>query len=482
MVKTILVGPQGQPGLPGCPGCPGPKGDSGEPGPMGPPGGTGPTGPSGPSGAPGTPGGPPGPPGETGPSGEQGETGSTGPTGIQGPPGESGEQGPAGPPGGDGLEDMIENQFLFALGEDTATSTALMTLVNDDTVQIGGVFSVNSDTSQVLIEGTNSAEKVTVENASGDVVFGIDTVNGLLFGSAFSNLIGGVVRVLEGTLIEEEGDFYKLVVNVSGKISYVTNTFALYNNVRFAASTNIVEEEVRAPGTYPFLYSVSPASNSVSIYIPLGSPLVNDGYGAIYYADAVDEDPPNPLSFRLMPTSPVGPAKSSAMPLSPGENFFSFSTQLQLVEAKTFFAGSYSYFPYLEFYQNPFQDNPGGVVKYYWDLRYSDDENGDSNPVIMLQPSSESEYQNLTYVAGTFAVEPIYLNLEETVEVPSGKYIVLRFYFICTDIDDTFGMGFWSGTGWTTPLIGPTSGEGKTTVATFDIIGPGSSQTTVQFN
>lgn len=306
MVKTILVGPQGQPGLPGCPGCPGPKGDVGETGPAGPPGGTGPTGPSG---APGTPGGPPGPPGETGPSGEQGETGSTGPTGIQGPPGESGEQGPAGPPGGDGLEDMIENQFLFALGEDTATSTALMTLVNDDTVQIGGVFSVNSDTSQVLIEGADSVEKLVVLSSDEEEVVRVDTTTNTVsvmnfeVNGNFPIIRRATIGMTDLTLVDElDGFSYGKYYKFSTDQVAFANGLAHVLNVRFVnARAGIVDYYYGGNETIDLSGSTSPSYFTFAVQYVIGDD-VSYIWIAIPY-DRYDEIGPSKNTLEEFDTS-----------------------------------------------------------------------------------------------------------------------------------------------------------------------------------
>lgn len=489
-VKTVIVGPQGAPGCPGCPGCPGETGPSGVPGTNGSTGATGVTGatgmtgPSGPSGGPPGPPGEPGTPGEQGVPGEQGPTGPTGPTGASGPSGPTGatgETGPEGPPGENGLEGMTENEFLFALSENTATSTPNMTLVGDS-IHIKGtnsaskfrvlnnasgqLFNVDTVDNKVRILGNNTNIFYILNGSASTTIFKVDSVNGLLGGTATANLTR-IVRVLEGAPVVADGDFFRLTVGVYGIIEYVANVFATYNDIRFPASTNIVEGEERAPGTYPFLYRFVTSSNNVSIYIPEDSPLIGGGPGAMFYPSLHDES----VDGDLLETPPIEKKQYTESFLTSNKEIGSYSFEAD-VEI-TFLAGSYSFFSYLSIEE----EAPETTFAYRWDLSYADDPSGTNRVMIINTPPEDGQ---VFVVPIDGPVDVMQRDLVGDVTVPAGKHVILRAFVRETGLAIHPDITVYTGPGQQPVFSGETEEGDSITTAVFDIIGPRIANTVIK--
>lgn len=502
MTKTVVInapgtiGPQGYPGAQGprgCPGNPGPSGPSGPPGPPGDPGVTGPSGSPGTIGAtgetgiPGPPGGPgvtgpsgppgsPGSPGSTGPSGLQGVTGATGMTGPSGPaggppgpPGPPGPTGASGIPGGGSLSGMVTNEFVYATGPTTGTSTNIL-LRSSNAVIVSGsnetnkfnvrnsggssVFGVNTVDSRVRVSGNHtSAFYVTNANIT-DTIFRVDTIGQVLDGIGMENAMRTLI-IPKGTIFTLESGApsnYVFETNFSSYIRRVWNVMGCFDDGigvrRFPSGVDLTPP---IPDIYPFYFKTT--LNLVKLYIPTSTtaPMLST---TMFYIEvdagiadgSLEIDPPttNHTFTEAVTSTEVTIGLYSVF----------------LADAVEFEDGNYAMNPYY------YSTDSSKTFETRWELYYADDPSGTVNKVDII-PTTIPPYLSVNTPIDGYTIAHTG-TLSTTTIVPAGKYLFLELFVVLTSGTSPLTLAIKSGPGTQSYFSSPT----YRLKGTFEIYGP----------
>jgi len=280
------------------------------------------------------------------------------------------------------------------------------------TLEGGGstpIFQVSTDAPEdVSVQGPNSASKFQVRNSANDTVFGIDTVNEILYGSAVAKLMTSINVPAWSELDESEVQgIYTIAVDTSS-LSNILQVTATLGDVTFPAYAS-ASHTYGYNGIFDFGYATK--NDTTALLLPADGAFVSMLH---FYTIQFQGSTHGLLSVKPADeeTYYIGTVFT---PTPPYNNEFGWYTHYLESRAMGLPAGDYSYGPYI-------RCNVTDILEFNWSLFYADDDFG-TNRVDIIDEAPTGSIVNTPYEG---MVPALTINLSSPVIVPQGKFLTLR--------------------------------------------------------